>query len=139
VHDSNNTSVAAIASIGAAKLYNLSVIAHDIQDDVNNLTRFLVLRRPGRAQNAKGNKMSLLLESYNSVGSLSDVLLVLKNNKVNVSLLHSSFIANTEFKMVFYAEISFNNLADATKSIEDIKNISGTNIQVLGVYSQDSI
>ena len=45
VAEGNITSCAAIASIGCAKVYNLDVLADNIQNNSNNKTRFYVLSR----------------------------------------------------------------------------------------------
>src|SRR5262245_41358238 len=51
VADSRDPTMAAIASSLAAEIYGLKILAHDIEDEQHNTTRFLMLaKQPGNAQ-----------------------------------------------------------------------------------------
>ena len=53
VSESNDERNAAIASSLAAKIYNLRIIKKNIEDDKNNITRFLVFSKKSVEVNLK--------------------------------------------------------------------------------------
>jgi chorismate mutase/prephenate dehydratase len=73
---------ACIASILAAKLYKLNVIARDIEDSPHNITRFLVI---GKADvpSTRHDRTSLLFSIKDKVGALHDMLLPFRKYGIN--------------------------------------------------------
>jgi len=64
---SQDSSVAAIASKSAAKIYQLSILEKDIEDAVDNTTRFLIISKKYQAQpsaNSSDDKTSLIVTIY---------------------------------------------------------------------------
>jgi prephenate dehydratase len=68
--EAGDPSVASIASANAAEVYGGEILARDIEDDVNNLTRFWLL---SRVPNGDGERCSLITE-LNGLSQLSTVL-----------------------------------------------------------------
>ena len=95
---------AAIASEQAGVENKLQILAKGIQDDENNLTRFIVLEPASQQIMHPSSKISVLLAARNETGSLADVLQIFKDLQINLRLIHSSFVANSDFVMKFWIE-----------------------------------
>ncbi len=79
---------AAVASKLAATIYNLPVLARDIQDFAQNVTRFLVISRQ-MSQPTKKDKTSILLSIKDKVGALHEMLEPIRRAKVNMTKIES--------------------------------------------------
>ncbi len=141
VSKSGQLQKAAIASKKAGELYGLVPVAENIQDDTDNTTRFLVLQKvtSQAPQFVEGDKTTALLKTSQKAGSLVDALLPFKEQAINISTLHSSFLPNTSFVMQFFIEF------DATMSDERMKkvltelNAVGADLTILGSYTSKQL
>lgn len=79
---------ACIASILAAEVYKLKVIARNIEDSPNNITRFLVIGTSG-ASPTGNDKTSLVFSIKDSVGALHDMLVPFKKYRINLTKIES--------------------------------------------------
>lgn len=79
---------AAIGSKLAATLYNLPVIAANIQDFAQNVTRFLVISRQMQQPSGK-DKTSVLVSIKDKVGALHEMLAPIRKYKVNLTKIES--------------------------------------------------
>jgi chorismate mutase/prephenate dehydratase len=77
-----------IASILAAKLYKLNVIARDIEDSPHNITRFLVIGKPD-VPITHNDKTSIMFSIKDRVGALHDMLMPFKKHKINLTKIES--------------------------------------------------
>jgi chorismate mutase / prephenate dehydratase len=79
---------ACIASLLAAKVYGLSVLARDIEDSPHNVTRFFVI---GKADIPLTHpaKTSILFSVKDRVGALHDMLMPFKQHKINLTKIES--------------------------------------------------
>lgn len=84
----NEKGAAAIGSALASKLYSLPVIAKNIQDFSENVTRFLVVSKtiPGQTGD---DKTSILVSVKDKVGALHEVIAPFMKYKVNMSKIES--------------------------------------------------
>ncbi|OGH98515.1 MAG: hypothetical protein A2104_05315 [Candidatus Melainabacteria bacterium GWF2_32_7] len=79
---------AAIGSYKAAEVYGLNILARDINDEKDNLTRFVCLS--SYLPKPTGNdKTSIAVSLCNQPGSLVNVLLAFKENNLNLSYIES--------------------------------------------------
>lgn len=79
---------AAIASYKAAEIYGLNILAKNINDEKDNLTRFVSLG--AKTLPRTGNdKTSIAFSARNESGALVDILLVFKENDINLSYIES--------------------------------------------------
>jgi len=114
--------IAAIASSLAAELYELEIIASNIQTQKNNYTRFLVVERAEDAKETDGaNKATVHFATDHTRGSLAKVLSIIADNGINLSKLQSMPIAGTNFKYSFYADMEFDSMADFNKVLKLLK------------------
>lgn len=95
---------ACIASLLAAKVYKLKVIARDIEDSPHNITRFLVIGKDNVP--ASGfDKTSILFSIKDRVGALHDMLLAFKKNKINLTKIESRPSKKKAWDYYFYVDL----------------------------------
>ena len=82
---------AAIAAPIAAKNYQLKVIAEDIGDNTNAVTRFVVVEKPGKVPAATGKDRTSLAVfiAIDHAGALLEILNEFAKHQVNLSFIQS--------------------------------------------------
>ena len=82
---------AAIASPAAAKNYGLKIIAEDIGDNENAITRFVLVEAPGEQPNATGTDRTSLAVfiAIDHAGALLEILTEFAKHDVNLSFIQS--------------------------------------------------
>lgn len=78
----------AVASRQAASQYGLTIVASDIEDRENNITRFAIIGHQ-MAKRSGDDKTTIMFELPNEPGALFDALVSFKKNKVNMSWIES--------------------------------------------------
>jgi chorismate mutase/prephenate dehydratase len=101
---SKERGVAAIASRTAAALYELDLIARNIEDEPNNTTRFLVLGNHDAGPTGR-DKTSLILSTRNVPGAIHALLTPLASNGVSMTKLESRPARTGLWEYVFYVDI----------------------------------
>ncbi|MBN2166062.1 MAG: prephenate dehydratase [Marinilabiliaceae bacterium] len=133
--------VAAIASSLAAQLYNLDIIAADIETNKRNFTRFLIVSERGKIEvdelleSGRINKASLLFSLPHEEGSLSKVLTILAFYGINLSKIQSLPIVGHEWEYLFYVDVVFNSYNRYLQSLDAIRPLT-RNMKILGEYEQ---
>ncbi|XP_051113492.1 arogenate dehydratase 2-like [Andrographis paniculata] len=143
----------AVASLTAAKIYGLDVLAQDIQDDSDNVTRFLMLaREPIIPGTNKPFKTSIVFSLEEGPGMLFKALAVFAMRNINLTKIESrplqkhALQAPDEnsigfpkyFPYLFYVDF------EASMAEEKAQNALGhlsefaTFLRVLGSYPADS-
>lgn len=94
---------AAIATVAAAQLYNLEVIAPRIEDNADNFTRFLVI---GQAMSGRSgsDKTSILFSVRDRVGALHDVLDVFLRRSINLTKIESRPSKRKAWDYLFFVD-----------------------------------
>ena len=96
---------AAIASMLAAKKYRLNVIAKDVEDNLNNVTRFLVIGgvipKP-----TKKDKTSIMFSVKDKVGALHDILVPFKKYKINLTKIESRPSKRKTWEYYFFVDMA---------------------------------
>lgn len=134
VHQHKSKHIAAIASRLAAELFQLEVLAPNIQTLKNNYTRFLVLQRQDVAQPVNdANKASVNFHTDHSRGSLAKVLTKIAEGGINLSKLQSFPIPGSDFKYSFHADMEFDTVDQFDKVIDQIKPLT-EEVKIYGVY-----
>lgn len=133
----NDPTKAAIASLAAGELYGLKPIAYGIQDDKDNITRFLrVVRKGDEVYTEDADKTTLLIATPEGPGSLHEVLGHFAVNYVDLAALHSRIIPNSAFAADFLIELNAGITDErANRALESLmKSKLGVTVQILGSY-----
>lgn len=104
VMDSQDKSLAAIASTLAKDIYGLEILKEAINNSSNNFTRFAVVSNKPYT-GADINKYSIIFSVSNRCGSLLEVLEILRDNKLNLTKIESRPYPDKIFEYIFFADI----------------------------------
>lgn len=134
IHQHKSKHIAAIASKLAAELFDLDMIAPNIQTMKNNYTRFLVLQREDSAQAVTGaDKASVNFHTDHSRGSLAKVLTRIAEGGINLSKLQSFPIPGSDFKYSFHADMEFDSVEQFEKVMQAIHSLTA-GLKIYGIY-----
>ena len=134
IAEQNLKGIAAIASKGAAQLYNLEVLAESIQTIKHNETRFVVVKSENaEIDETRVNKVSLKFELDHKRGSLATILNVMSDCKLNLTKIQSLPKIETPWKYAFFVDATFEDYKDFDKA-HSIMKIMAENFKVLGQY-----
>ena len=139
ISEDKDKTKSAIASLLSAEIYNLEVLQKNIQDDKNNVTRFLIMGKEIYQPDYKKEKYitSFLFKLKSKPAALYSALSGFAINGVNMTKLQS-FPEQNSFSSFFF-------LCDIEGHIEDqkIKNsleelgLHCEDMHILGVYKSD--
>jgi len=124
---------AAIASSRAAVEYSLQVVAEDVQDNKNNVTRFAVIgdfTPPPTGQ----DRTALLLQIPHRPGALSDALAAFKKQKVNLSWIESFPLRGPETGYLFFLDFEGHQKEPKVKRTLDQLQKAAVRMEVLGSF-----
>ncbi|RLV93842.1 P-protein [Spathaspora sp. JA1] len=121
-NEGKNGTSAAISSKMSSELYELPIMYENIEDNVNNTTRFLVLgyEEPPKQNHEEEQVVTSVMFTLNNAenpGALCDVLVRFKSNDVNLIAINSRPSNVKPWEYVFFVEI----LGDVKNSLEEIK------------------
>lgn len=134
ISTNNIKGVAAIASKTAAELYDLDILAEKIQTIKHNETRFVILKRNvGNKLEEEIDKVSLKFELEHKRGSLSAILNVLSDCKLNLTKIQSLPKIQSPWKYAFFIDVTFDNYKNFEKA-KSIVKIMAENFKILGEY-----
>lgn len=105
VSELKSDSAAAIGSKEAAKIFDLEILAENIQDDVNNISRFILISLDKPLDYKGATKTSVLLSTSHKNGDLTKALHLIAEQDINLSYLQSIPIPNRPFEYRFYLDI----------------------------------
>jgi chorismate mutase/prephenate dehydratase len=124
---------AAIAGEQAAERFKLKVLAPNIEDDVRNTTRFLVIGKQDVASSGK-DKTSLAMSGANRPGAMHDLLTPFANNGVSMTKLESRPSRTGLWEYIFYVDIEGHQSdAKVATALAQLKQIAAF-VKVLGSY-----
>ncbi|WP_299434525.1 prephenate dehydratase [uncultured Maribacter sp.] len=126
--------IAAIAPNVAAELYNLDIIAPEIQTIKNNSTRFIIVKTTNKElPKEEINKASIRFVTDHKRGSLAAVLNVMSDCSLNLTKIQSLPIIETPWKYAFFVDITFDNYSNFDKA-KSLLEIMAEDFKVLGEY-----
>jgi chorismate mutase/prephenate dehydratase len=130
---SEDPATAAIASVAAANLYDLTVIEKNIEDNRNNFTRFLVIGKR-EAKKTGADKTSLLFAIKDAPGALYEILKPFATRGLNLTKIESRPIKTKAWEYLFYIDLdghlSDENVREALAEFEPRCSF----LKVLGSY-----
>lgn len=133
IANSNDINIGAIASKRAAQIYDLDVVAEDIQTNNTNYTRFVVISKQTAEQN-DANKISTICTIDHKPGSLHHLLDIFSRHDINLLQLFSRPIHDMPWKYRFHLDFS-GNLHDenVVKALDEARNYC-ISLKILGNY-----
>jgi chorismate mutase / prephenate dehydratase len=135
VAESNDRTLAAIASSAAARRYGLAVVARGIQSASGNATRFVeVALRPAPVPEDTAVKTSLVFALADRPGVLGEILSRLAARNLSLTKLESRPIPEAPFTYRFYADVLGHAASQPFHTaLDEIRPLT-TDLRVLGSY-----
>ena len=129
----DGTFAAAIASKRAAELFNLNVLAENIEDDAKNTTRFLVLGNHDVAPSGN-DKTSIVMTSQNKPGAMVELLEPLARHGVSMTKFESRPSKQGLWDYVFFVDIEGHQTDAKVKAALQECAARASMLKVLGSY-----
>jgi len=126
----------AIASSLAAELYDLNILAEEIETNKRNYTRFLILAKKGKNDNRNLNpdKASLCFSLSHQTGSLAKILSVIAFYDINLTKIQSLPILGQEWQYFFYVDVTFTEFERYQQCLAAITPLV-KDMHILGEYN----
>ena len=124
---------AAVASQQAAVEHGLDIIAEDIQDNRENVTRFAVIGDE-KSVPTGSDRTAVLLQIPHKPGSLSDALVAFKNTKVNLTWIESFPLRGPEAGYLFFLDFEGHVQEPKVKKMMKQLEANAVRLEVLGSY-----
>jgi prephenate dehydratase len=134
IHEKQLKGIAAIASKTASQLYDLEILAPEIQTINNNMTRFVIIKKENSfVPENEINRASIKFELDHKRGSLAAVLNVMSDCKLNLTKIQSLPKIETPWKYSFFVDVTFDKYEDYAKA-KALLTIMAEYFKVLGEY-----
>jgi len=124
---------AAIASRLAAELYNVAIAFEAIEDNTQNVTRFLVLGREGPKRTGN-DKTSLLFSVVHRHGALVEVLSIFHRKGINMTKIESHPSPFRKWEYYFFVDIEGHREDDHVREALAEARDHCKQLEVLGSY-----
>jgi prephenate dehydratase len=133
IREQGKKDAAAIASVRAARTYDLSILRRNIESNHHNFTRFIVLsRKPDRAR--KREKTSIVFAAKNVPGSLFKALAVFALREINMLKIESRPHVGKPWEYLFYLDIEGSPRQPQVRQALNHLDELTTFVRVLGAY-----
>ncbi len=128
-----NLDVAAIGSELAGEVYGLHVLFQDIEDQPNNVTRFLILSRQ-KTLPSGNDKTSIMFTAADRPGALVEVLNIFNEAGVNLTHIDKCPSGNSNWDYTFFIDaIGHRDVPEFAAVIEKARAVC-KELSVLGSY-----
>ncbi|MBU2995103.1 prephenate dehydratase [Cellulophaga baltica] len=126
--------IAAIAPKAAAELYDLEIVASEIQTITNNSTRFLIINKENKElPEAEINKASIRFIADHKRGSLATILNVMSDCNLNLTKIQSLPVIERPWKYAFFVDVTFDEYQQYAKA-KSLLEIMTEEFKILGEY-----
>ena len=126
--------IGAIASMTAAQIYSLEVLASDIQTVKNNFTRFIILQKPTLDLGlVKPNKASIKVTVNNEKGILAKLLSHMSGSGLDLSKIQSIPVIEKPWEYSFFIDTEFEDYDAFKTAIAEINSSFGS-VKIFGEY-----
>ena len=140
VAESGDTSIAAIASSLAAKIYGLEILDANIEDASHNTTRFLTLSKSADIPKRNGEKVvtSFVFKVRNIPAALYKAMGGFATNGINMTKLESYMLEGSFTATQFYADVEAHpDDPGMIHALEELQFFTDY-VYMLGTYVADS-
>jgi prephenate dehydratase len=128
--------IGAIAGDLPSKLYNLEILAEEIESIKNNQTRFFLLKRSKDVSpNGGYTKASLYFSTSHEPGSLSYILNCFAKENINLSKIQSHPIPGVNWQYFFHVDLEFDTPTQFKNAMNLISE-KAKEMQILGTYNK---
>ena len=129
----NTSGVAAIASREAGIHHGLEIIDENIEDNTQNVTRFVVIGNE-KTEPTGDDKTSLMFQLEHKPGALASAMVIFQNAGVNLTWIESFPLPNAPNEYLFFVELE-GHIAepDVIKAVDALRKES-PRLDVLGAY-----
>ncbi|MEQ9861900.1 bifunctional chorismate mutase/prephenate dehydratase [Pectobacterium cacticida] len=136
----NSPKAAALGSEAGGQLYQLQVLEHDLANQAQNITRFIVLaRKPIEVTEQVPAKTTLIMATGQQSGALVEALLVLRDNGIVMTKLESRPINGNPWEEMFYLDVQANLRSESMqKALKGLTAITRS-LKVLGCYPSENV
>ncbi|CNC32606.1 bifunctional chorismate mutase/prephenate dehydratase [Yersinia frederiksenii] len=136
----NSPTAAALGSEAGGALYNLQVLEHNLANQQQNITRFIVLARKAIDVSEQiPAKTTLIMATGQQSGALVEALLVLRDHGIIMTKLESRPINGNPWEEMFYIDVQANLRSDSMqKALADLMPITRS-LKVLGCYPSENV
>lgn len=132
VASQNDVRKAAIGAKENADLYGLKILAENIEENISNTTRFIVI---GLEPQTQGNRFSVCLIVKHQSGALARIIETIAQHGLNMQSIQSRPIKNRPFEYFFFIEMDGNlEMENTRECLKDIKKVTQS-VKYLGTYS----
>ncbi|ATO34297.1 Chorismate mutase I / Prephenate dehydratase [Dickeya dianthicola RNS04.9] len=140
VAELNSPHAAALGSEAGGMLYHLQVLEHNLANQAQNITRFIVLaRKPIDVTEQVPAKTTLIMATGQQSGALVEALLVLREHGIVMTKLESRPINGNPWEEMFYIDVQANLRSDNTrKALQGLAAITRS-LKVLGCYPSENV
>lgn len=133
VSENRLSGVGAVASVLAAELYGLEILAESIETYKQNFTRFLVFDDAMQVDVTAVNKASMCFTLPHTPGSLAHVLTILSFYGMNLTRIQSLPIPGQEWQYFFYVDIKFDDHQRYEQALAAVRPLM-EDLNILGEY-----
>jgi len=133
IKEENMMDAAAIASERAAQIYDMTILAKEIEDNKNNSTRFFVLDKKDSPYSGQ-DKTSIIFAAKSVPGALYQILKEFADRNINLTKIESRPTKSTPWEYHFY--LDFEGHRTETKCQQALNSIRDKTIfvKILGSY-----
>ncbi|MHC5023994.1 MAG: prephenate dehydratase [Planctomycetota bacterium] len=124
---------AAIGSLLAGELYGVKPLFEDIEDNPNNVTRFLIIGREA-AQPTGDDKTTIMFVTAHKPGALVDVLAVFRDASINLSHIDKRPSGRTNWEYTFFIDADAHQSDPTMAATIDEARRHCLSLKVLGSY-----
>ncbi|MGB9692019.1 MAG: prephenate dehydratase, partial [Candidatus Sumerlaeaceae bacterium] len=127
---------AAIGSEIAARKYNVPIVAANIEDMKDNMTRFLVIGKQEAAPTGR-DKTSVMFSIKDRPGALFDLLYPFKKRNINLSTIESRPSRKKAWDYFFFVDLEGHVQDEPVyEALQELKSLA-TYLRVMGSYPRD--
>jgi chorismate mutase/prephenate dehydratase len=129
---------AAIAGEQAASLHGLDVLARNVEDNPDNVTRFAVIGKQAAPRTGK-DKTALVFEAPHKPGALADAMAIFKRQRLNLTWIESFPIPTARGRYLFFVEFQGHPSELRPKRAIAALEKKSLRLAVLGSYAEADV
>lgn len=132
ISEVNDKSKGAICSLETAEIYDLEVLAENINTTNNNYTKFIVI---SKEEIKSGDAFSLLITTEHKMGELARIIKTIEKYGYNMLNIKSRPIKDIPWEYYFYIELE-GDIEEAKELLGELNSTSKF-MKILGSYTRE--